>query len=241
MRLILLPGLDGTGNLFEQFVSLLPEDFSATIISYPTHEKLDYAQLEILVRNQLPKAELFVLIAESFSGAIAVSIAAEAPQNLTALVLCASFVSNPAPLILQWINHKFWFGLPTPIWLVRMLTGLHDCEDFVIQKLIKSVSSVSPEVMSFRLDQILTLDVREELRLCKIPLLLLRPKHDYYVSQKIGVDEILQIKPDARCVEIDASHFVCQHKPQESVSAIVDFLKAQRIGTRGQRDKEQEK
>ena len=124
MRLILLPGLDGTGNLFEQFASRLPEEFSATIISYPTNEKLNYAQLEILVRNQLPQTELYALIAESFSGAIAVSIATEAPQNLTALVLCASFVSNPAPLILQWTNHKFWFGLSAPIWLVRILTGL---------------------------------------------------------------------------------------------------------------------
>ncbi len=224
MKLILLPGLDGTGNLFEQFVSLLPEEFSATIVSYPTHEKLNYAQLQTLVRNQLPKAEPFVLIAESFSGAIAVSIAAEAPQNLKALILCASFVSNPAPAFLRWINHKLWFELPSPIWIVRTLSGLHDCDDLVVKKFRETVHSVSPEVMAFRLDQILKLDVRQELRRCAVPLLIIRPLRDYFISDKIGVEEILQIKPEASCAEIDASHFVLQHKPKRSIAIIQNFL-----------------
>ena len=221
-----MPGLDGTGNLFEQFVSLLPEEFSTTIISYPTKEKLNYTQLEILVRHQLPKTEPYALIAESFSGAIAVSIAAEAPQNLKALILCASFVSNPAPSFLRWINHKSWFELPSPVWLVRTLSGLHDCEESVVKKLIESVQSVSPAVLSFRLDQILKLDGREQLRSCTVPLLLLRPQQDYFISHQIGVDEVLQIKPEVRCVEIAASHFVLQHKPQESVTVILNFLES---------------
>ena len=224
MRLILLPGLDGTGNLFEQFVARLPEEFSATIVSYPTHEKLNYAQLEILIRNQLPKTEPFVLIAESFSGAIAVSIAAEAPQNLKALILCASFVSNPAPAFLRWINHKFWFELPSPIWLIRILSGLHDCDESVVKTFRETIHSVSPEVMSFRLDQILKLNAREQLRHCAVPLLLIRPLRDYFISDKIGVEEILRIKPEARCVEIDASHFVLQHKPKKSIAVIQNFL-----------------
>ena len=82
MKLILLPGLDGTGNLFEPFVAHLPEEFPATIISYPTDQKLNYEQLKNLVIRQLPNDEPFALIAESFSGAIAVLIATEAPPNL---------------------------------------------------------------------------------------------------------------------------------------------------------------
>jgi pimeloyl-[acyl-carrier protein] methyl ester esterase len=225
MKLILLPGLDGTGDLFDQFIACLPSEFSASVVSYPTHQKLNHEQLKKFVLQKLPKKEPFALIAESFSGAIAVGIAAEAPNNLKALVLCASFVSNPVPAFLKIFNHKFWFGFSAPIWLLRIVTGLNDCEDFVVQKLIESVRSVAPEVMSFRMDQILKLDVREELRRCNVPILLLRPTRDYFVSQKIGVGEIQTIKPDVRCVKINSSHFVLQHKPQESASAIVDFLR----------------
>ncbi len=225
MKLILLPGLDGTGKLFAPFIECLPREFSASVVSYPTHEKLNYEQLKNFVVQKLPKTEPFALIAESFSGAIAVSIAAEAPPNLKSLVLCASFVSNPAPAILQTINHKFWFEFSAPAWIVRAMTGLHNCDKTVVEKLIESVKLVSPEVLSFRLDQIFKLDAREELERCTVPLLLLRPRQDYFVSRKIGVDEILKIKPEARCVEIDASHFVLQHKPKESVSTIMDFLR----------------
>lgn len=226
MKLILLPGLDGTGKLFAPFIACLPKEFSASVISYPTREKLNHDQLKNFIVQNLPKNEPFALIAESFSGAIAVSIAAEAPPNLKALVLCASFVSNPAPAILQTINHKFWFGFSAPVWLVRAMTGLHDCDKSVVEKLIESVKSVSPEVMSFRLDQIFKLDVREELQRCTVPLLLLHPTRDYFVSQKIGVDGILQLKPEARCVEIDASHFVLQHKPEKAFSVVAEFLES---------------
>lgn len=43
--LILLPGMDGTGALFDAFLKHVPE-IETLVISYPQDECLDYAQLE---------------------------------------------------------------------------------------------------------------------------------------------------------------------------------------------------
>jgi hypothetical protein len=46
VTLILLPGLDGTGTLFDAFVAALGTEFNVKVVSYPTTEPLDYSELE---------------------------------------------------------------------------------------------------------------------------------------------------------------------------------------------------
>ena len=61
MRFLLLPGMDGTGDLFEPFLSVLPAGVEATVISYPRDRKLSYEQLEESVWEKLP-SEPFVIV-----------------------------------------------------------------------------------------------------------------------------------------------------------------------------------
>lgn len=97
MTLVLLPGMDGTGELFAPFLAALSPGCESAVVAYPTSEPFDYAQLESIVRAVLPVDGPYVLLAESFSGPIAISIAASTPSLLKGLVLCASFVRNPQP------------------------------------------------------------------------------------------------------------------------------------------------
>ena len=94
-RLVLLPGLDGTGQLFAEFLAALPDSFTATVVSYPTNKLFPYSELRTFVSAAVPKTEPFVLLAESFSTPLAVEFAASNPPNLTALVICAGFVFKP--------------------------------------------------------------------------------------------------------------------------------------------------
>ena len=57
---------------------------------------LSYAELVELVQRRLQDEKEYVLVAESFSGPVAIEIAATLPANLKALVLCATFISNPS-------------------------------------------------------------------------------------------------------------------------------------------------
>jgi pimeloyl-[acyl-carrier protein] methyl ester esterase len=83
--------MDGTGSLFYPFTRCLPANVETKIISYPSQEPLSYRQLEEYVVNQLPATGEYILIAESFSGPIALKIAGRANSGLKAVVLVASF------------------------------------------------------------------------------------------------------------------------------------------------------
>src|SRR6478609_9048711 len=97
--LVLLPGLDGTSALFADFRAALDSNIKVLAIAYPQDRVLGYSQLTDFVARKLPRDESFVLLGESFSGPVAVELAALRPAGLLGVVLCNSFVKNPRPLL----------------------------------------------------------------------------------------------------------------------------------------------
>jgi len=95
--IVLLPGMDGTGTLSAEFVTALQPEVEALVVSYPNDPALGYTELERIARSWLPATRPFLILGESFSGPIAVSIAATQPPGLVGVVLCGSFVRNPSP------------------------------------------------------------------------------------------------------------------------------------------------
>ena len=65
MKLILLPGLDGTGKLFKPILDALPNSLDIQIINYDADKKLSYNELVEYVKQKLPKED-YVLLAEDF-------------------------------------------------------------------------------------------------------------------------------------------------------------------------------
>ena len=53
-KLVLLPGLDGTGKLFADFLKAIGLKLSAQVVPYPSDVPLGYDELELLVRAGLP-------------------------------------------------------------------------------------------------------------------------------------------------------------------------------------------
>ena len=97
-RLVLLPGLDGTGRLLRNFRDAIGSHTTTILVSYPADRMLDYAALEAFVRSRLPKRKPFVLLAELFSGPIAIGIAARRSCRVarphSGLLLCAQSDSS---------------------------------------------------------------------------------------------------------------------------------------------------
>jgi len=100
--LVILPGLDGTGTLHDDFVRALGDTFERVeIVAYPPQAPLDYVTLEALVRARLPADRPFVLLGESFSGPIALAIAAHPPSpRLIGVVLTTTF----ATFTMSWLT-----------------------------------------------------------------------------------------------------------------------------------------
>src|SRR5450755_3555099 len=95
--LVLLPGLDGTGKLFAEFVQVLSPKVECVVVAYPKDQPMGYGELEGLVVSALPNNRPFVLLGESFSGPLAIRIAARAPKGLVGLILSVTFAKNPYP------------------------------------------------------------------------------------------------------------------------------------------------
>ncbi len=97
LTIVLLPGMDGTGSLFTPFIKSMGGDFNFSIVRYPTTGELGYQELEQIAKKSLPSTGDYIILGESFSGPIAVALAAQEPKGLVGLVLCCTFIKNPRP------------------------------------------------------------------------------------------------------------------------------------------------
>jgi pimeloyl-ACP methyl ester carboxylesterase len=159
MLSILLPGLDGTGDLFAAFVAAAPPGFIAQSWRLPSDEPLSYRELADWVTARLPKEPL-VLIAESFSGPLGVLVAERCP-NVSALVLCASFVVPPGPRLFAHAPQFIWHRPPPVAAISLFMTGGRRALAATLQR---AMSSVSPAVVAARMAAVLTVDVSAELQ-----------------------------------------------------------------------------
>jgi hypothetical protein len=57
ITLILLPGMDGTGDLFGSFVEAMGRQFNIRTVRYATDHAKGYQELLAYVRTQLPDNE----------------------------------------------------------------------------------------------------------------------------------------------------------------------------------------
>ena len=225
MKLVLLPGLDGTGRLFEPFLRALPLHLSSVIVSYPTDQPLSYAKLVRFVRQQVPSDEDYVLLGESFSGPVAIEIAAMQAENLKALILSSTFVSNPllVPQIMSFLLHGSALVFRPPQFVVnRYLLGKKPPIDLV-ETFWHAKRSVRPDVLAFRMRSVMNVDVREAFAACRLPILYLLAKQDRLVKIR-SLAQMRKIKPEMTIVEIEGPHLLLQREPAKCVEAVTHYL-----------------
>jgi len=224
-KLVLLPGMDGTGVFFKDFAVAARAEFDPIVVAYPNDPSLGYAELEQLARAAVPYDDPFLVLGESFSGPLAISIAAASPRGLLGLILCATFARNPHPLlpvitailgplpaarIPSFIQHRNLFGkfnsphLRTQLSEVRLL--------------------VSPKTLKARLEAVASIDASEKLRRVAVPTLYLRARNDRVVS-RAACDHIRKVLPTVEVAEIDAPHLLLQTVPQDALTAIKGFAR----------------
>jgi pimeloyl-[acyl-carrier protein] methyl ester esterase len=219
--------MDGTGNLFEGFVAALSAPIETEIVRYPAGECLSYAELEPFVRAAIPPSGPFVLVAESFSTPLAIRYAASCPPNLKGLVLCAGFATSP---VRGW-RRRVCSLLAPVLFRVRLsetaarlfLVG-KDAPDALVAAVRAAVSSVQLKVLSGRLSEVLSCDVRGELRRVAVPILYIRGKQDRLVPASC-LAEIRQIEPKTVEEAIDGPHLLFQSKPQRTAEIVAEFAR----------------
>jgi len=222
--LLLLPGMDGTSSLRSDFISALAATVETTVMSYPTDRPLGYGALESLAREQIPPRP-FVLVGESFSGPVAIALAASHPPGLRGLVLVGSFAQCPLrmPRFLRYCASLFPIGLlPARVICTRLLG--RNASAMLRARIISAVSSVSARVWRGRLRSVLFSDVVVHLAKIAVPVLYLRAANDAIVPRE-ACELLSRVIPGMQIVELQAPHFMLLANPVESATQVQKFMR----------------
>jgi pimeloyl-ACP methyl ester carboxylesterase len=215
---ILLPGLDGTGRLFQRFIAAAPAACAVQCLRLPEDRPRGYPELAEWIHDQLPDKPV-AIVAESFSGPLALLVANRCPY-VVAVVLCASFMQPPLPAFLGNLPNFFWSRPPPAIILRLFLTG----GDLALAQAVRhALSGTRPDVLAARIAAALSVDVTAQLRTLSQPLLCLSATHDRIIPATC-TETIRAIKPAAHFAEIDAPHLLLQSCPSEAWRYIQPFL-----------------
>lgn len=225
MTIVLLPGMEGTGALFESLVSLLEARFSVKVVRYPVTEPLGYAELEEVARAALPNEGPFIILGESFSGPIAISLAKSCSSQLKGIILCCSFARNPYPFL---GNFRPLIGVLPVSMVPKAVLNFFLLGKFsttaLRSALSHAIAQVSPTARRARLKAVLMVNVSDKLASLTVPVLYLRASHDRVVSHKAS-EFISGLNPRTRVVRIEGPHLLLQAAPVAAAKVIGDFVK----------------
>ena len=223
IEVVILPGLDGTASMLQAFCgSLQARGVPARAIGYPTQRPLDYAGLEPFVRAQLPKNSGFVLLGESFSGPLAIRIAAHPPAGLRGLVLSTTFARAPVPSL------RALAGLtrfaPTRLPMALLSWGLLGrwAQPRIEASLHDALGEVAPVVLRARAAAALTVDVTPLLPRLHVPVFHLVATHDRLLAPA-AARRLSAGLPHCRTEAVAGPHLLLQAAPEACADRVAAF------------------
>jgi pimeloyl-ACP methyl ester carboxylesterase len=195
--------------------------FSVRTLGYPPDRALGYVDLERLVRAQLPSSR-FVILGESFSGPIALRIAADPPPGLAGIVLSTTFSRWPmrTSRLLAWLARFAPTRFP-PDPLTWMLLGRWSTPE-LRDALIESLKRVDPQVLRHRAAQALRVDASAEARSIRLPVLQLIASNDRLLlasASRALSGQLLR----AKVTTLAGPHLLLQACEAEAAKTIAEF------------------
>ena len=223
-QVFLLPGFDGTGELFTPLQSALDNDISTTVVRYQNEYMFeDYVDS---VTSSLPPQNA-VLIAESFSGPIAIALMARYPSRIKCAVLCTTFATSPFRLLTraaQFVPRVFFGPNPTQSAILQTFCFDKNSPSDIVEKALSVIRSVPSHVIKSRLQVLSRLDMRPQLSQIKAPVLYLRAMQDRIVSVNLS-QELIRGLPNVTEQIFDGPHLLLQSRANECAQTIIPFIK----------------
>ncbi len=225
--LVLCPGLDGTGDAFDPLWDrAVARQVPVEIVRYAdlgpeacttVDDYVDTIQLHRRDPAGLGAGTPHLLVAESFSGPLAMRAAAADPP--LGLVLVATFRRRPRrwPAWLLRMAGPLVGLAPPPKWAIRtFMTGPADTS--LLEALQQAMGKASDHVAP-RLAMVAEHDARFALRDIQAPILMLTGARDRLVTPA-DTEDLVALRPDATVRTLDAAHLVLQTAPDAALDAI---------------------
>lgn len=226
--MVLVPGMDGTGELFYRQVPLLEKSYS--VATYALRD--DATSMEVLtddlrhvIEQAAPVEKRAIVMGESFGGTIALSTALRYPKHVSGLVVLNSFPYF-APqfrlrLAIAGISVIPWGAMS----LVRHATSFfmhspHTHRD-ELKKFLELTARTTRAGYRNRLRILRTYDVRA--RLCEVqcPALFLAAEKDHLVPS-VGQARLMAEQMKCASVRVLSGHgHICLIAPDVDISCIL--------------------
>jgi pimeloyl-ACP methyl ester carboxylesterase len=223
---MLLPGMDGTGQLYSRFINALPSGWRKSAHHYPAEVSVSYDKSLRMVQSIAPE-QPFLLVAESYSTPLAIRFAATGPEHLKGLVLCAGFASSPVRGWRRFVTRLLCpvlFRLPLTDRVIEMFLVGENAEPSLVAEVRTAISCVKPAVLAARLVEILGCNVRSDVARIEVPVLYLQAQGDRLVGPNC-LNEILQYAKNVAIERIPGPHLLFQREPDRTARIIEEFAR----------------
>jgi pimeloyl-[acyl-carrier protein] methyl ester esterase len=220
MKIVILPGLDGTGTLLSEVGERLARKHVVSIIQYPSN-LYRYEDLQRWVEDSLPKDD-FIIVAESFSGPLAIMLAGQKPFGLKGVVFVATFAKTPVklPSVLTYAVEIMPIKSRLLTWLAQpLLMGKWSNTEFTA-KFRQAMNLVPAATIAGRLREVLKVDIVKRLGRLSIPIIYLSATKDRLVPSRMSRD--FDLAPDA-IFAIEGPHFLLQANSPQAAEHILSF------------------
>ncbi|MGX5200428.1 alpha/beta fold hydrolase [Aliikangiella sp. IMCC44632] len=226
MKIVLLPGLDGSGNLFTDLLKALPLTFNVDVVSYSSLVSLSYSDQakEIAARY---KQENIFLVGESYSGRVAYEICQIQGNRVKGLVFIASFVSRPS--IYSHLASIIPVSFLRPNYISKLILYI---VGFNMSGRIKRVDSVFKSLeqtdktkLKERFKNIASMDKPTKKVAC--PVTYISPSKDFLVSKR-SLKYLASLCTNFSKVEVLGGHFIAQSNPIACAKAIANAVNISR-------------
>jgi pimeloyl-ACP methyl ester carboxylesterase len=226
--LVLVPGMDGTGQLFYRQTPSLSESFrTATYALRSTATTMDTLvdDLARVVDTVAPDTRRAVVIGESFGGALAMSFALARPEQVSALVVLNSFPYFAPQFRLRLAR----YGLALLPWgamsLIRRATAfrLHSAhtQREEIRRFMELTASADREGYINRLQVLMSYDIRDRLHDLRPPALFLAAEQDHLVPSVAQAELMVSRVPRATLRILHGHGHICLIAPDVDLRGIL--------------------
>ena len=225
---MLVPGMDGTGQLFYRQVPLLAEGFR--VATYALRDdaldmSLLVADLAAVVDAAAPAAGRALVVGESFGGALALTFALAHPEKVAGVVILNSFpffapqirlsLASAALTLLPWGTMR----------LVRRLTAFRLHSRFThredLARFIELTAQATRRGYLNRLHMLRTYDVRREIAQLAVPALFLAAEEDHLVPSVQQAQRMAAGAPRATLRTLPGHGHICLIARNMDLAALI--------------------
>jgi pimeloyl-ACP methyl ester carboxylesterase len=218
--LVYLPGMDGTGQLLRSQTAGLEAGFDVRCLAIPREDLTSWDELTqnvlSLIDEELKTSPRPVyLCGESFGGCLAMKVAIASPQLFKRIIIINSASAFNLRPWLNWTSQltnlvpEYLYDVGALV-LLPFLASLGRIDRGDRQELLKSMRSVPPETVLWRLSLLRDINIDDnQLRTLTQPVLLIAGGDDRLLPSVTEAERIVNILPNAKMVVLPYSGHAC--------------------------------